>query len=76
MPRNTMNPFMSQAEIRKLHPNKVFTVLCCIKYISNIISPGSDLKKNTLSIIGDGGNLLNLQEMGFPRDWKHLEVWK
>ena len=76
MPRNTMNPFMSQAEIRKLHPNKVFTVLCCIKYISNIISPGSDLKKNILSIIGDGGNLLNLQEMGFPRDWKHLEVWK
>ena len=60
----------------QLHPNKVFTVLCCIKYISNIISPGSSLKQNILAIVGDGGNLLNLQEMGFPRDWKHLDVWK
>ena len=44
--------------------------------ISNIISPNSDLKRNILSIIGDGGNLLNLQEMGFPKNWKFLDVWK
>lgn len=35
-----------------------------------------DLKRNILSIIGDGGNLLNLQEMGFPKNWKFLDVWK
>ena len=62
--------------MRSLHPNKIFTVLCCIKYISNIISPDSNLKMNILSIMGDGGNLLNLQEMGFPRNWKLLGVWK
>lgn len=76
MPTNTDNPFLDQSTMRTLHPNKVFTVLCCIKYISNIISPNSDLKRNILSIIGDGGNLLNLQEMGFPRNWKLLDVWK
>lgn len=76
IPKKTLNPFIDKISIKKLHPNKVFTVLCCIKYISNIISPESDLKKNILSIIGDGGNLLNLEEMGFLKDWKYLDVWK
>lgn len=76
MPTQTLRPFLERELARSLHPNKVFTALCCIKYISNIISPGSDLKRNILSIIGDGGNLLNLQEMGFPKNWKFLGVWK
>ncbi len=74
IPTNTDFPFLDRQT--SIHPNKVFTVLCCIKYISNIISPDSDLKRNILSIIGDGGNLLNLQEMGFPKNWKLLGVWK
>lgn len=76
LPRRTAYPFIDQATMRSLHPNKIFTVLCCIKYISNIIGPDSNLKMNILSIMGDGGNLLNLQEMGFPRNWKLLDVWK
>ena len=76
MPTHTDFPFLDKNTSRSLHPNKVFTALCCIKYISNIISPNSDLKRNILSIIGDGGNLLNLQEMGFPKNWKFLDVWK
>ncbi|MDE5787791.1 MAG: Abi family protein [Bacteroidaceae bacterium] len=76
MPKNTDYPFLDEQTIKVLHPNKIFAVLCCIKYISNIISPDSDLKRNILSIIGDGGNLLNLQEMGFPKSWKFLDVWK
>ena len=76
MPTNTYQPFIKKEVMKKLHSNKVFTVLCCIKYFSNIISPGSNLKQNILTIIEDGGNLLNLQEMGFPKEWKHLEVWK
>ena len=76
MPKNADNPFLDRQTLFTIHPNKVFTVLCCIKYISNIISPDSDIKRKILSIIGDGGNLLNLQEMGFPRNWKLLDVWK
>ncbi len=76
LPTNADNPFIDRETLRSIHPNKVFTVLCCIKYISNIISPGSDLKRNILSIIGDGGNLLSLEEMGFPKEWKRLGVWE
>ena len=76
LPRNTSFPFIKPESISNLHPNKIFTVLCCIKYISNIISPNSDLKRKILSIIGDGGNLLNLEEMGFIKDWKLQPVWK
>ena len=66
---------MTNKEKVQIHSNKIFAVLCCIKYISNIISPGSSLKQKILAIIGDGGNLLNLRDMGFPKDWKHLDVW-
>ena len=76
LPRNTVHPFVDRPTMYQLHPNKIFTALTCIKYISNIISPNSDLKRNILSIIGDGGNLLNLQEMGFPQNWKFFPVWK
>ena len=76
MPTNVDFPFLDKQTLKSLHPNKVFTVLCCIKYISNIISPGSDLKRNILAIIGDGGHLLNLQEMGFPKNWTLLDVWR
>lgn len=76
MPTQTNFSFLDRQTLSSLHTNKVFAVLCCIKYISNIISPGSNLKQNILSIIEEGGNLLNLQEMGFPKNWEFLDVWK
>lgn len=76
MPTQTYFPFIDERTRFFLHKNKVFAILCCIKYISNIISPESDLKQNILSIIEDGGCLLNLQEMGFPKNWRSLDVWQ
>ena len=76
MPTNVDYPFLDRQTLKLLHPNKIFTVLCCIKYITNIISPESSLKQNICSIIQDGGKLLNLQEMGFPKNWEPLDVWR
>lgn len=73
---NTARPFMDRQTIRGIRSNKLFAVFCCIKYISDIISPNSGLKRNFLSILGDGGQLLNLKDMGFPANWKYLDVWK
>ena len=76
MPTNTDYPFLDRSTLRSVHSNKIFAALCCIKYISNMISPDSDLKNNLFSIISQGGKLLNLQEMGFPINWDRLDLWR
>lgn len=63
---NTTYPFIDRDTIKLIRSNKLFAVLSCIKYFSDIISPGSDLKRNFLSLLGDGGQLLSMKEMGFP----------
>ena len=75
MPTHADYPFLDKHLLKSIHDNKIFAVLCCIKYISNIISPDSDLKKNILSIMNEGGRLLNLRDMGFPADWERSAVW-
>lgn len=73
---NTTYPFIDRNTIKLIRSNKLFALLSCIKYFSDIISPGSDLKRNFLSLLGDGGQLLSMKEMGFPTNWKYLDVWK
>lgn len=73
---NTTYPFIDKSTIKSIRSNKLFAILCCIKYISDIISPDSDLKRNFLSLLGDSGQLLNMKDMGFPPNWKYLEIWK
>ena len=76
LPYNTTYPFIDRDTIRETKVNKSFALLSCIKYISDIISPANDFKKNFLSILGDGGKLLILKDMGFPENWKYLNVWR
>ena len=67
---------MDRDTISKTKRNKLFAILSCIKYILDIISPNNDFKNNFLVLIGNGGKLLSLKEMGFPENWKYLGVWK
>jgi abortive infection bacteriophage resistance protein len=76
MPYNTAYPFINKNDLSKIYKNKLFAALCCIQYIIKIISPQSDFKNNLISIINDGGNLLNIKDMGFSQDWKNFGVWK
>lgn len=75
LPYNTPRPFMDWVTISSIRTNKIFAVLSCIKYISNMISPDSGLRQTFFSIVGDGGKLLSLQEMGFPPNWEKIGVW-
>ena len=76
MPYNTKQSFMDRDTIRGIKQNKLFALLSAIKYISDIISPDNSFKQNLIQLINDGGNLLNLKDMGFPDNWKYLSVWK
>jgi len=76
LPYNAINPFMERDSIKSIHNNKLFAYLSCIKYLLDIINPQNKFKQNLLEIISEGGNLLKIKDMGFPNNWKDLDVWK
>lgn len=51
LPYNTLYPFMDRTTIGQIRTNKLFAVLSCIAYILDIISPGSDFKKNIKELL-------------------------
>ena len=76
LPYNATNPFMDRDTIKAIHNNKLFAHLSCIKYLLDIISPQNEFKQNLVELINEGGNLLEIKDMGFPNNWKYLGVWK
>ena len=76
LPTNTNHLFIDKNNFHKIHTNKLFSYLCCIKYILDIISPNNDFYKNLKVLIDAGGKLLSLKEMGFPENWRDFGVWK
>jgi abortive infection bacteriophage resistance protein len=76
LPYDTLFPFIDRKTIKTVNNNKLFAFLSCMKYILDIISPDNDFKKNLVQIIGSGGNLLQLKDMGFPDNWESLDIWR
>ena len=73
---DTLYPFMDKTVIKQIHTNKLFAVLSCIAYILDIISPGSDFKRNIKLLLKSDCHLLNLKDMGFSLHWQSLPIWK
>lgn len=76
LPTNADYPFLDRNTIATTKRNKLFAYLCCIKYILDIVSPDNNFYPNLQGLISQGGSLLSVKDMGFPDNWKHLEVWK
>ncbi len=76
LPYNTLRPFMDKRQIREIHSNKLFAVLSCIVFILDIISPGSDFKKNIKELLKSECALLDPKDMGFPVNWRELPLWR
>lgn len=76
LPYNTLYPFMDRTTIRQIRTNKLFAVLSCVAYILDIISPGSDFKRNIRELIKSDNRLLDLKDMGFPKCWQSISVWQ
>lgn len=69
-------PFLNRKAVSQIHTNKLFAVLSCIAYLVDIISPGSDFKKNIKELLNSNCLLLNLKDMGFPQEWQSFPVWQ
>ena len=76
LPYNTLYLFMDRSTIGQIRTNKLFAVLSCITYILDIISPGSDFKKHIKELLKSDCHLLELKDMGFPKYWQSLPVWR
>ncbi len=76
LPYNPLYPFMDRTTIGQIRTNKLFAALSCIAYILDIISPGSDFKKHIKELLKSDCHLLDLKDMGFPKYWQSLPVWR
>lgn len=72
IPRDTTFQFISNKDIYK---NKIYANLCCISYVLNIISPGNNFNRSLLLLIKNCP-LVELKEMGFPKDWQNEKIWE
>ncbi|OAV72536.1 Abortive infection bacteriophage resistance protein [Bacteroidales bacterium Barb6] len=73
---HTMYPFMDKDTVKTVKRNKLFAVLCCMKYFLNRVNPGNSFKEDLCRIFGTGGRLLRLKDMGFPEEWEGIGVWR
>lgn len=73
---NAHFPFLNRDMISSVRKNKLFALLCCIKYLSDRISPQSEFKKNLINLIEESGRLILIKDMGFPEHWKSFDIWK
>lgn len=72
LPYNTVNPFIQNFKIKK---NKLYAQLCCINYITRIISPNSSFVSD-LKVLLQTCDLVDCKEMGFPNNWEEETIWK
>lgn len=72
IPYNTTYTFLRNTSI---YDNKLYVQLCCVNYISKIISPKNNFV-NSLKKLLRTCHLVDLKEMGFPSDWEKEKIWK
>lgn len=72
IPVNPTNPFLKNTI---LYPNKLYATLCCMNYVLQIISPDNNFTSRLKNLM-QNCNLVNLKEMGFPKDWETEPIWK
>ena len=72
IPYNTTYKFLTN---RNIHVNKLYAQLCCINYISRIISPDTSFIVDLKQLIKTCP-LVSMHEMGFPDDWEQESIWQ
>jgi len=72
IPYNTTFTFIQNT---KIYDNKLYAQLCCINYITRIISPNSSLVADLKNLL-KACSLADCKEMGFPNDWEKETIWQ
>lgn len=72
LPYNTIHQFI---ENDKVYTNKLYSTLCCIEYVLQIISPHSTFKTRLKELMNKCP-MKQEKEMGFPKNWHEDVFWK
>ena len=72
LPYNTTNTFIKNTNI---YDNKLYAQLCCMNYITRIISPNSSFVTDLKDLL-QACNMVDCKDMGFPNDWKDEPIWQ
>src|SRR5690606_30341373 len=72
IPKKTKLPFI---EKKAIYPYKLYSALCAIVYLMEVISPKSTFKATLVELIVQCPKG-QLKEMGFPKDWKNEKFWQ
>jgi abortive infection bacteriophage resistance protein len=75
LPYNTSHPFIEKVIIDKLHHNKLYASLCCIKYMLSRIESNFNFSKKLIKLM-DKCPLEQEKAMGFPDNWRAHHLWK
>ncbi|MCQ2347352.1 MAG: Abi family protein [Paludibacteraceae bacterium] len=73
---NTQRPFMSKEDIRTIRQNKLFAVVSAMKYMVDAIYPENDFAERFKVLLQEPVVLRTYEEMGFPKGWQVLPIWR
>lgn len=78
--KNPITPMIAKKLSRRwvspsVSPNRTFFDICIIKWFVDVISPHNDMKKHLLQLLADFP-MIDVQAMGFPKNWQEEPLWK
>lgn len=56
--------------------SKIYYVFCMINYLLQIANPTSQFKNKLKELLTEYNNVISLDAMGFPKDWKDEKMWQ
>lgn len=74
LPYNPKFPFLEKTLINGLHHNKLYSTLCCVKYMLDRIESNYNFSKKLKKLM-DKCPLQQEKEMGFPKEWRSHSLW-
>lgn len=72
IPISPLNEFIQD---KKVIPYKIYSVICCMQYVLNIINPQSNFKAKLKELMKECP-LKQEKEMDFPQNWEQEPFWK
>lgn len=72
LPTNPQNTFITN---KRIYPYKLYSALCCIQYMLNIIVPTNGFKSELIELMQQCP-FPQEKEMGFPDNWRSEILWK